>query len=1023
MPNLAPQINHQKFMKKLYGIIVALILLPIGCEREVVPTPEPEDVTINISTELVSFSSSGGTQEVEVIVTGGDWSASSDKPWCVVSKGSGLVTIQAEVNSNEEPMEDAKVTITSGSVKKTILVKQMGTKNGNTSYTLSSSTKIITRDLLQKITNGELEGELIFSSQIPENEIPRIGEILLIDTPTSVAPSGFIGKITGVNANIDGSRTISTERVPFPEAFSKLNIDTTGLDLAGYVSEILDGSGRPVTFRKTKAISPDGISQQSISLTLPSDLIEFGSDNISFSPSIDIKLGMRIQTVVQDKQLLMFNMLVDPDISIGADFTISTSNKVEYERLLLSVYMTPIPVGPMIVTPHIKFSALVRIDGTVELTSNLTYDHSLTVGVKYETGDWNAIYRDRSEEGGDDPIKYGSKIRLNGGVGVGVKTRVGFGLYGELMSGDLAISTLLRGSGEATLDLAYPDEWVNKYLQLSRMTLQSDFLIDADASVSILGNTIAEEEIPGDITFPLDTLYLLPELQEGIKSEINGRTADMELEFKHRSVLMGKIIGQVRGVYSGTKLPDIEFKPEGGAYDPANHNQKKKFTSRLSNLTEGETYTVELFIELSGVKISLNQELVLKIEDSKVINAARAILSDLYHSAGGASWSGCNWFDQGVKIENFEGVSIYTAPGKTAMMSINLRDEWRLTGDMVIGNHTANLDLLWSIFGKNNCKTIVVQDLNCEYIDVTENTNLERLEIHSPQYSFYMNRSHTNLKYLDVSGTGTTEIAPVDFISGSGLQPVSVKLTELIVDNCAKLKKIHLDGGNNFKINTSLKLNLSALNTPKLEQLNLDSLNLNFMSGLDAKAIELKNCNLTGVTQLSSSYLNRVDIDFNGGGSIEKLSIIDSPNLEYININYSSMELSEKEVINELEVANCDNLAELRINNTETPLSSLLGILTVTNCRSLDWLDAQNLKLREITLSSLPALTHLFVKNNLMTGVMLPIFDEVMNKSNNSWANYDIRYSYYDTGTKIEVTDHGVGYWYSGEPDRGYHRR
>ena len=203
--------------------------------------------------------------------------------------------------------------------------------------------------------------------------------------------------------------------------------------------------------------------------------------------------------MVYEKELLTFNLLVDPDISLGADFTIEVGNKKELVKDLMTIYMNPIPVGPIIITPYVRFSALVRFDGSISLTASISYDHALTVGAKYETGDWNAIYRDRSGESDASPIKYGSTIDIEGGVGVGVKTTVGFGLYGNLLSGNLEINTLLRGSGNVEIDLGKP---IERYWLLTNMNLLSEFLIDADISLSVMDETIAEEEIPEKYLFP-----------------------------------------------------------------------------------------------------------------------------------------------------------------------------------------------------------------------------------------------------------------------------------------------------------------------------------------------------------------------------------------------------------------------------------------------------------------------------------------------------------------------------------------
>lgn len=1004
-------------MKKHSTYLLLIILLALlGCKKDSPIDPEE----IELSTELISFSPGGGTEEITVNTGGSEWSVSSNKTWCVVSKEAGKITITAAANDEEVDREDATVTVTSGNVSRSIIIRQSGTKSGNISYIISDETKILTSADMSNISEGEGWDKLVYTSGTPVNELPEKDDILLLSTPTNEFPNGFVKRVVAVgNKSDDGSVVVTTMDVPFENAFAKLDIETTSLDLTNHVDQIIDANGNQVRYTRTKAVS-----QGALSITLPSDIIEFGSDNISFTPSIDVKLGMRLQTVVHEKELLTFNLLVDPDISLGADFTIEVGNKKELVKDLMTIYMNPIPVGPIIITPYVRFSALVRFDGSISLTASISYDHALTVGAKYETGDWNAIYRDRSGESDASPIKYGSTIDIEGGVGVGVKTTVGFGLYGNLLSGNLEINTLLRGSGNVEIDLGKP---IERYWLLTNMNLLSEFLIDADISLSVMDETIAEEEIPGEISIPIDTLYLIPELQEQVNVNVNGRNVDIELECKRRSLFDMKIIGEVFIGNTGDKF-EIEFQPEGGTYKPVNNSQSVKLTKRLTNL-EDETYIIDLFMVVEGNKMDLNKEIKFTLKDETVTAAAKAILSDIYYSAGGSSWNGCNWFKPGVEIDDFEGVNFYKSDeGYELIINLNQYEEWKLTGDMKIGNHTANVNLImWYINGENDCQSIVVDDMKCKSVgDLFYNSNLERLEVHSPHfYGFSMSALNTNLMYLDVSGTAITEIAPEKWVPGEGSQPVPVKqLKEVNVDNCPNLEMIHLDGGTTYTGKPDLILTLSADNCPKMKLLQLDSLNIDLESGLHATTIRMKNSTIAGEVSLSSPLLKEIHLSFMGSRFFDKLRIADNPLLEYVNIDFDMIDETIEVGIDELTLLNCNSLLEFKVNNLGAATQSLVRSLNVANCYNLDWLDASGLKLRELTLSNLPALTHLFVKENLMTGLMLPVFDEVRGREN-AWVNYDERYYYEESSSSVDpiVTDRGVGYWYDGEPDRGYHIR
>ena len=68
--------------------------------------------------------------------------------------------------------------------------------------------------------------------------------------------------------------------------------------------------------------------------------------------------------------------------------------------------------------------------------------------------------------------------------------------------------------------------------------------------------------------------------------------------------------------------------------------------------------------------------------------------------------------------------------------------------------------------------------------------------------------------------------------------------------------------------------------------------------------------------------------------------------------------------------------------------------------------------------SGLPAIEELDCSHNTsLTGVMLPVFDQMLNAGYT--PHYDIRYEYEWEELK---KDNGFGYYYEGEPERGYHR-
>ena len=118
--------------------------------------------------------------------------------------------------------------------------------------------------------------------------------------------------------------------------------------------------------------------------------------------------------------------------------------------------------------------------------------------------------------------------------------------------------------------------------------------------------------------------------------------------------------------------------------------------------------------------------------------------------------------------------------------------------------------------------------------------------------------------------------------------------------------------------------------------------------------------------------------------------------------------------MNEVEVSGCPGLIEFNISKNK------IKQLSVTNCPELEDLYASGCEgLSSFNASNLPSCNGgIHIKDNKsLTGIMLPIFDE-------HWTDYDKRYFYYteDGGATIKHDDRGYGWWYEGEPSRGYHR-
>jgi len=97
-----------------------------------------------------------------------------------------------------------------------------------------------------------------------------------------------------------------------------------------------------------------------------------------------------------------------------------------------------------------------------------------------------------------------------------------------------------------------------------------------------------------------------------------------------------------------------------------------------------------------------------------------------------------------------------------------------------------------------------------------------------------------------------------------------------------------------------------------------------------------------------------------------------------------------------------------------------IGSLTVSGLSRLQSLYCDGAGLTALSVSNLPNVIDLRCNNNPgLTGVMLPLFDEMFNRG--YAPKYDQRYTYNADGTV--KSDLGYGFYYADEPERGYHRK
>ena len=110
-----------------------------------------------------------------------------------------------------------------------------------------------------------------------------------------------------------------------------------------------------------------------------------------------------------------------------------------------------------------------------------------------------------------------------------------------------------------------------------------------------------------------------------------------------------------------------------------------------------------------------------------------------------------------------------------------------------------------------------------------------------------------------------------------------------------------------------------------------------------------------------------------------------------------------------LNVSGCTNLYELTCHNNQ------LTSLDVSGFTSLWDLTCSNNQLTSLNVSGCNALVYLFCANNRINQEIPDWFAQLTTFS------YDIKYKYYNENGDKKWKDQGYGWWYPGEPEKGYH--
>ena len=327
---------------------------------------------------------------------------------------------------------------------------------------------------------------------------------------------------------------------------------------------------------------------------------------------------------------------------------------------------------------------------------------------------------------------------------------------------------------------------------------------------------------------------------------------------------------------------------------------------------------------------------------------------------------------------------------------------------------------------KNKISTLVIdecsnlQSLNCSFNQLKE-INLTRYD--ELEY-FYFGKNPIELINL-------SECAALRYIE---CQSTETSKLDLNIHSCNNLQEIIFDNYNNIP---NFNIKISDCNT-------LQTINTSWNSSIENLNIDISNCPSLGFVKSFNSGLKSFNIMVMGKTaatmdidcSENELSKLDMTNctnltslgcfgnkLTSLNVsgctNLKTLDCSNQQLTN-LNVSGCTHLRNLNCHDNK------LTKLDISGCTSLETLGCGGNQLTNLNVDDCTALRYLSCSNNKICSVIPNWFAQLWD------FGHDQRYTDYwweeikdSEGTIIDkilhYTDNGVGWWYPGEPDKGYH--
>lgn len=886
-------------------------------------------------------------------------------------------------------------------------------------YELAYATEIVPETTAATIVAGSGPYKTFTVADTPDNDLWGRSQYFILPS-CDAYPNGLCAKMKNRLPNPDGTSTIYYSECELEKVFKNLNLQACG-DLVPHVEKILDGAGDEIPFILTKAVSKDRLV-----LELPQARLRNWDETVIFQINKGkLELDMLLSVVINDSELRYFGAKLNPTIELDIDMEANVQKSfVDKSHPFMTIICGAFPAGPVVITPLIEISFIVGAEGKVALTAGLKYKQECKITAICDNGEFECNMETVKHDPKEDVLTFKNTTNYTeADIYAGFDYSGGIGVFGTVLYATVGVQEKIKCGGKFVVDL---DKWTsdayNSIQELFDTYSESMFYVDyaynGVAALKTVGGTTLGQFKGTEVSEHIDSAYFMPKVEVELK-EKSDKSETLEFTATRKTLWPYEI-----GYYF------VQLHPGDPYYISLCENSlfyDKKFQERVSlgkfDLPAGKEYTKYIeevypdentkcliwpFFSHAGKDYPFPSSYCLYFaHDGKALKAFKEIVDDLAQCIDGDLPE--HW-NTSKPLSRWIGVTITTKNG-VPFMQLDLKDRssvfaddetgtkytFRLKPRLTIGDHSNGTDYLWEIIDIPEDLTldlIDIQDRNfigyqldnairssyamsCQ-IPVTYSTEIKNIKIHSDKLNFFQISQNTESVELKGLCAGYDE-------RNAGINKLgfSAMLTE-------KLKSVTLEG------------------LSRLEYFGLDD-RFSFVNG--DPDIQIKDC-----PALNKLYLFKPvrSVD----GILSNLSKNSFTELRLSNIKIQ--DLNRNKPSGAIELRNCEiGSVNLSGDCTSFILSggSTIGSVSISNCPSMEELNLNNSKMTSFSIDDMPAAKYFNISGAHINSEIPPVFDKIRALAVNGFS-YDQKYYYY---SKDDYSEADYGWWYPGEPDRGYH--